>query len=150
MCAFCVHVCRLPCVVVFCVSRVVWFVPNDDQEKHQKEIPKIIENRIKFKKRYVKWVSWSTSERLLQHREASQGLGMALETYKARVRSAIQRQKSLPESRRVAPGTPHGHFLKALGRHFLEKRSNNADFYRLECSISIFHRNVIDFSRFFE
>ena len=49
--------------------------------------------------------SWSALERLLQHLEASQGLGMALETYKVRVRSPIQPQKSLLESRQVAPGT---------------------------------------------
>ena len=67
--------------------------------------------------------SWSASERLLQHLEASQGLGMALETYKVRVGRAIQPQKSLPESRRVAPGTSLGHFFEAWGRHFHEKAS---------------------------
>ena len=65
--------------------------------------------------------SWSASERLLQHLEASQGLGMALETYKARVRRGIRPQKSLPESRRVAPGTSLGHLFKAWGRHFREQ-----------------------------
>ena len=67
--------------------------------------------------------SWSASERLLQHLEASQGLGMALETYRVRVERAIQPQKSLPESRRVAPGTSLGHFFEAWGRHFHEKTS---------------------------
>ena len=75
-------------------------------------------------------MSWSTSERLLQHREASQGLGMALETYKVRVERAIQPQKSLPESRRVAPGTSLGHFFEARGRHFHEKTSTNMSFHR--------------------
>ena len=65
--------------------------------------------------------SWSASERLLQHLEASQSLGMALETYGVRVERAIQPQKSLPESRRVAPGTSLGHFFEARGRHFHKK-----------------------------
>ena len=75
--------------------------------------------------------SWSASERLLQHLEASQGLGMALETYGVRVRRAIQPQKSLPESRRVAPGTSLGHFFKARGCHFHEKTSTKTRFRRL-------------------
>ena len=70
--------------------------------------------------------------------------------YRVRLTPAIWHQQSLPESRRVAPGTPHGHFLKALGRHFLEKKSKNADFYRLECSIFILYRIFINFSCFFE
>ena len=73
--------------------------------------------------------SWSASERLLQHLEASQGLGMALETYKVRVGRAIQPQKSLPESRRVAPGTSLGHFFEARGRHFHEKTSTKMSFH---------------------
>ena len=75
-------------------------------------------------------VSWSTSERLLQHREASQGLGMALKTYGTRVRRAIQPQKSLPESRRVAPGTSLGHFFETRGRHFHEKTLTKTRFRR--------------------
>ena len=72
--------------------------------------------------------SWSASERLLQHLEASQGLGMALETYRVRVERAIQPQKSLPESRRVAPGTSRGHFFEAWWRDFHEKTSTNLRF----------------------
>ena len=72
--------------------------------------------------------SWSASEHLLQHLEASQGLGMALETYRVRLGRAIQPQKSLPESRRVAPGTSLRHFFEAWGRHFHEKTSTKMRF----------------------
>ena len=59
-----------------------------------------------FQKIGVKMASRGASERLLQQLEASQRLGMALDIHGARVRPAILTQKSLPESRRVAPGTP--------------------------------------------
>ena len=84
--------------------------------------------------------SRSASERLLQHLEASQRLGMALETYKVRVGRAIQPQKSLPESCRVAPGTSLGHFFKARGHHFsmLLRVTNFASFFR--CFFAIFQK----------
>ena len=37
-----VRVCCVPCVVMVCVLRVVWFVPSDDHEKHRKQVPKTI------------------------------------------------------------------------------------------------------------
>ena len=96
--------------------------------------------------------SWSASERLLQHLEASQSLGMALETYGVRVERAIQPQKSLPESRRVAPGTSLGHFFEARGRHFHEKTSTKMRFYRFLMQFrcqrhfsQVFDRFFIDF-----
>ena len=75
--------------------------------------------------------SRSASERVLQHLEASQGLGMARETYKIQLGSAIQPQKSLLESRRVAPGTSLGHFFEARGRHFHEKIASRMRFYKI-------------------
>ena len=77
--------------------------------------------------------SRSARERLLQYLEASQGLRMALETYKAQLRPAIWPQKSLPESRRMAPGMSPGHFFKARGRHVHEQNFNK------HACLSIFH-----------
>ena len=96
--------------------------------------------------------SWSASERLLQHLEASQGLGMALETYKVRVEQAIRPQKSLPESRRVAPGTSLGHFFDTRGRHFHEKTSTKMSFIDFSCIFAadvILVNFLIDFSLIF-
>ena len=75
--------------------------------------------------------SRSASERLLQHLEASQGLGMARETYKIQLGSAIQPQNSLLESRRVAPGTPLGHIFEARGRHFHGNIAARMHFYQV-------------------
>ena len=76
-------------------------------------------------------LSRSTSERLLQHLEASQGLGMARETYNTQLEQAIQPQKSLLESRRVAPGTPLGHIFEARGRLFHGKIAAIMHFYQI-------------------
>ena len=68
--------------------------------------------------------SRSARERLLQHLEASQGLRMALETYRIKLRSAIWPKKAC---RRVA-GWPLGHtsdtFFKPVGAISIEKRQN--------------------------
>ena len=50
-------------------------------------------------------------------------------TYKARLGPAIWHQKSLPESRRVAPGTPLGDIFEARGRLFHEKNATRMRFY---------------------
>ena len=75
--------------------------------------------------------SRSASERLLRHLEASQSLGVALETYRVPTTSAIQPQNSLLESRRVAPGTPLGDILEARGRLFHEKIATRMQFYQI-------------------
>ena len=79
--------------------------------------------------------SRSFSERLLQHLEASQGLGMARETYKTQLASAIQPQNSLLESRRVAPGTPLGDIFEARGRLFHGKIAARMHFYQISVRV---------------
>ena len=49
----------------------------------------------------------------------------------ARLRSATWLQKSLPESRRVAPGTPLGHIFEARGRLFHGKIAARMHFYQI-------------------
>ena len=78
----------------------------------------------------VKLRPWSASERLFQHLEAFQSLGMALDIHKVRVTSASWPQKSLPESHWAARGTSLGHFFEACGRHFLEQTATKIHVYR--------------------
>ena len=90
--------------------------------------------------------SRSASERLLQHLEASQGLGMALETYKIKLRPAMQPQKSLLESRQVSPGTPLGHMFEARERLFHEKVATRMHSYQI--SVRFCHKRR--FSHFWD
>ena len=67
--------------------------------------------------------SRSASERLLQHLEASQGLGMALETYRAQLRPAIWPQKTpAGESPGDPWDVPRTRFLKPVGIISMKKR----------------------------
>ena len=116
---------RAVCHVSLCFECCAQTVIKRSVEKTCK---KSSENHISFSKNWRQ--NWSASERLLQHLEASQGLGMALETYKAQLARAIQPQKSLPESSRVAPGMSLGHFCEAWGRHCHEKTSTKMRFRR--------------------
>ena len=116
-------------VVVCCASCVVCFVPGVHQAKHRKEITKMVGKSHLIFKNLCEIASRSASERLLQHLEAFQSLGMALDIHKVRVTSASWPQKCLPESHWAARGTSLGHFFEARGRHFLEKTATKIHVY---------------------
>ena len=124
VCVCCVCVCMgcVSCAVCRCDSGVVCFAPDDDQENNRKQKQKTAQNSYLFSTNCVKMASRSVLERLLRHFEASQGLGRALETYGAQLAPAIQPQKSLLESRRVALGRSTDTFLKPGCVIFIEKR----------------------------
>ena len=122
----------------------------------EKRCPKRFENPIKFSKN---WCKNSVSERPGAPLAAPWGVsGPRSGTLDLqgrlgiRLGSTIRPQKSLPESRRVAPGTSLGHFFEARGRHFHEKTSTKMLFYRFLMQFrcqrhvsQVFDRFFIDF-----